>query len=505
MHDYIARTVSPEDLARLKADREAADARYNAALTAVDRAVQRGARRCRTRRPAPTSTRSRRSTSRWEILERRPGRCRDGVAAPPRFIWRVLEPALGAQQRFNSAVVDHVNRNIPRERAVPQAIDATIGLVKAQLEAAIRFQSALIVYLQTVTPFVDTKDYEFAGLGRRAAEDAANSAARLDEVTRGFAGGLSGLSDEVLKRYEALTVARSAPRPGRRRAAHGGRRGAALDRGGAADPRSHRRPGALAGRRAGGGRGVPGAGSRPRPATAGPGPGAQPSVRRVRGSLPRLRGRDPRADGRLRRAVRRRHRCPRRRLRARRVPRAAARRRHSRPRRGPQHRNGRAMPRQGPRRRPAATRLPTSRSCPTPAWAGSSPARWSSTSSPTTCCASSSWPRGGCGPAASSSSRPSTRRRGLRSSRATSAISPTSGRCTPTRCATCSSPTASSRPRSCGARRPRNPPGCSMPAGRAARGDAALDAVVRTVDRNVDRLNGLMFGPRDFAAIARRP
>ena len=45
-------------------------------------------------------------------------------------------------------------------RAVPQAIDATIGLVKAQLEAAIRFQSALIVYLQTVTPFVDTKDYE---------------------------------------------------------------------------------------------------------------------------------------------------------------------------------------------------------------------------------------------------------------------------------------------------------------------------------------------------------
>ena len=35
------RTVSEDDLARLKREREAADARYNAALTAVDAAVQR--------------------------------------------------------------------------------------------------------------------------------------------------------------------------------------------------------------------------------------------------------------------------------------------------------------------------------------------------------------------------------------------------------------------------------------------------------------------------------
>jgi SAM-dependent methyltransferase len=204
MHDYIARTVSPDDLAKLKADREAADARYNAALTAVDRAVQRVPDLPHPP-PGPDEHQVSPLNQAWEILgvvPALPGW--RGRAA--RFVWRVLEPALGAQQRFNSAVVDHVNRNIPRQRAVPQAIDATIGLVRAQLEAAIRFQSALIVYLQAVTPFVDTKDYEFAGLGRRAAEDVANSAARLDEVTRGYAAGLSGLSDEVLKRYEALTV-----------------------------------------------------------------------------------------------------------------------------------------------------------------------------------------------------------------------------------------------------------------------------------------------------------
>ena len=133
---------------------------------------------------------------------------------------------------------------MPRERAVPQSIDATIGLVKAQLEAAIRFQSALIVYLQTVTPFVDTKDYEFAGLGRRAAEDVANSAGparRGDARLRRRAERAVGRGPEALRGTHRR---RSAPRPGRRRAAHGGRRGAALDRGGAADPRNRRRPGA---------------------------------------------------------------------------------------------------------------------------------------------------------------------------------------------------------------------------------------------------------------------
>ena len=39
MAERVVRTVSPDDLARLKRDREAADAAYNAALTAVDAAI----------------------------------------------------------------------------------------------------------------------------------------------------------------------------------------------------------------------------------------------------------------------------------------------------------------------------------------------------------------------------------------------------------------------------------------------------------------------------------
>jgi SAM-dependent methyltransferase len=205
MRDFITRTVSSDDLARLKADRHAADARYNAALTALDAAVQQ-APDLPHPPPGPDEHQVTPLNQSWDILATRP-------AAPPgwrgrlaRLVWPVVEPLFAAQQRFNSQLVDHVNRAVPRDRAVPEAIAATIALVRRQAEESIRFQSQLIVFLQAVTPYVDTKDYEFAGLARRAAEDVANAAARLDEVSRGLAAGLSGLSDEVLKRYEALTI-----------------------------------------------------------------------------------------------------------------------------------------------------------------------------------------------------------------------------------------------------------------------------------------------------------
>lgn len=121
------------------------------------------------------------------------------------FVWRIVQPALAAQQRFNATLVAHVNGNLPRERAVTEAIASAIGLVQRHIEESAHFQSALVLYLQTLTPYVDTKDYEFAGLAKRTAEDAHVALARLDDVTRGLAAGLSGLSDELLKRYDSLS------------------------------------------------------------------------------------------------------------------------------------------------------------------------------------------------------------------------------------------------------------------------------------------------------------
>jgi 2-polyprenyl-3-methyl-5-hydroxy-6-metoxy-1,4-benzoquinol methylase len=87
---------------------------------------------------------------------------------------------------------------------MPKAIDGTIALLRQQVEQLVHFQSRLVVYLQQVTPYVDTKDYEFAGLGRRVTEDAQEGIERLDRIARGLAAGISGVSDEMLKRWESL-------------------------------------------------------------------------------------------------------------------------------------------------------------------------------------------------------------------------------------------------------------------------------------------------------------
>lgn len=202
MDDAGLRTVSVDDLARLKREREAADARYNEALTALDAAVGLP---IATPHPAPGPDEHQVTplNQGWDVLRHEPRLAgwRGRVAA---FIWRTLQPAFEAQQRFNAALVDHVNRSVPRERAVSDAIAATIGFTRQHIEATAHFQSLLVIYLQTLTPFVDTKDYEFSGLARRANEDAHVAIARLDGIARGMAAGLSGLSDEILKRYESL-------------------------------------------------------------------------------------------------------------------------------------------------------------------------------------------------------------------------------------------------------------------------------------------------------------
>ncbi len=197
------RSVSEDDLARLKHAREEADARYNEALTALDAAIG-GAPDFPHPPPAFDEAQVTPINTRWEILRAAPAFPTGVRGRLARFVWRLVEPALASQQTFNAALVDHLNRNIAPQRELPKALDSTIALLRQQVEQLTHFQSRLIVYLQQITPYVDSKDYEVAGLGRRVTEDTQEEIARLDRTARGLAGALSGVSDDMLKRWESL-------------------------------------------------------------------------------------------------------------------------------------------------------------------------------------------------------------------------------------------------------------------------------------------------------------
>jgi O-antigen chain-terminating methyltransferase len=98
----------------------------------------------------------------------------------------MVAPLFERQQLFNSALVDHVNRNVATHRETVRALDSTIAVLRDEHRRLVEFQLRLILYAQQITPYVDTKDRDVAGM------------------MHGLAAGLSGLSDEVQKRWESM-------------------------------------------------------------------------------------------------------------------------------------------------------------------------------------------------------------------------------------------------------------------------------------------------------------
>ena len=100
----------------------------------------------------------------------------------------MVAPLFERQQAFNSALVDHINRNIAMHRETTRALEATIAMLRDDHQRFIEYQTLLILYAQQITPYVDTKDRHVAGL------------------MHGLAAGLSGLSDELQKRWESMVA-----------------------------------------------------------------------------------------------------------------------------------------------------------------------------------------------------------------------------------------------------------------------------------------------------------
>ena len=175
---------SPDDLEGLEAERTAADRAYNDALTRLDAAIQAFPQKFPARPPDPEVRQLPSLNTRWKITTPvpEPG-IRGRFAAAVR---RVVAPLFEQQEAFNGALVDHLNRNVPVQQASGEAIDAGLTLLREHLAELARFQTLLIVFLQQITPYVDTRDRDVAGL------------------LRGLSGAIDAVSNELLKRSEAL-------------------------------------------------------------------------------------------------------------------------------------------------------------------------------------------------------------------------------------------------------------------------------------------------------------
>ena len=176
----------PDDLAALKAERDAADRAYNDALTRLDRAIQRLPPNFPHPPPPPDEHQITSLNTLWKIdIAKAPAGMRGKIATAVR---RMVAPLVEQQQAFNSAVVDHLNRNVPVGRDTRAAVDSTLTVLRDTIAELVNFQSVLVVYLQQITPYVDTKDRDVAGL------------------LRGLSAAINSVADEVLKRSEAMTA-----------------------------------------------------------------------------------------------------------------------------------------------------------------------------------------------------------------------------------------------------------------------------------------------------------
>jgi 2-polyprenyl-3-methyl-5-hydroxy-6-metoxy-1,4-benzoquinol methylase len=149
-------------LRRLKKERDEADRRYNDALTALDRAVPS--------RPdlpdvGPALDEHQLATlnQAWNTLPEPPAQ-RSGLRGRlGGFVWGMIGPYLQRQLTFNSVLVDHLNRNAEAQKSAHARHLEAQAATRAYLDTLGAFHAHLMLYLQQITAYVDTKDYDHAG------------------------------------------------------------------------------------------------------------------------------------------------------------------------------------------------------------------------------------------------------------------------------------------------------------------------------------------------------
>ena len=191
----FTRTVHSQDLERLRHEREATDLAYNDALTRLDAAI-----RPLTGPPEPGPETG---PDELGVLASLAARAPVGPAPPERF-WRrwlrklvtpVVLPALERQAEFNRALVGHLTRAAAERRDERRATASLRGFLGDELDALASFQSRLVQYAQQITPYIDTRNREAAALLRRITEDSTVASAGVAAGLEAVAAAQRGLDD----------------------------------------------------------------------------------------------------------------------------------------------------------------------------------------------------------------------------------------------------------------------------------------------------------------------
>jgi SAM-dependent methyltransferase len=148
-------------LNRLLAERREAHRRYNEALSLLDRAIQS----VPDFPQAPSAydeTLLPRINETWKILSQ------DDAPKPEGWgtrifgmVWPAIAPLFEKQMAFNSAVVEHLNRNVAAHREAHLALGRAMPALRESFDSLVRFESLLVQFLQTITPLADAHYREF--------------------------------------------------------------------------------------------------------------------------------------------------------------------------------------------------------------------------------------------------------------------------------------------------------------------------------------------------------
>jgi 2-polyprenyl-3-methyl-5-hydroxy-6-metoxy-1,4-benzoquinol methylase len=184
----------PEAPLKSRAEAERAEAHrvYNEAFDLVDRARQKSPEWPEAP-PRYDEEKLHNLNVKWDILPDGSVKRPDGLKGPMfDAVWPVLEPILKQQREFNSDLVNHLNRNIEAHRQANHALSVIVPGLREGFNGLCLFEHLTVHFLQTITPFVDTRQREVreavdelrnvAEVAQRAAAMARREIERLNET-----------------------------------------------------------------------------------------------------------------------------------------------------------------------------------------------------------------------------------------------------------------------------------------------------------------------------------